>query len=401
MNIRKPFFYAFAVTLGLLAATGVLAWTGPTIAPPGSNASAPINTSATSQIKSGAFTATSLGGSTVCVGTNCLNSSGTSIYYNGGNVGIGIASPVSTLDIYGTGANATAKDSTITATNPTQACAGCTFYGGKFSSAGNAGGFSSANVGLYATASGGLGGNYAAVFDQGYVGINSTAPTAPLDVRGPLTATPGTGTINLGAVGDRAYWAIRQTPSADLSIDSYTSSWVSDLFIGRQTGNVGIGTVTPNGRFEVANAGSGWAGMFNYNNGAPSGANGIWVYGSSYAIYANGPVYGSAFYYSSDERLKKNIQTIASSTALQKILALNPVTFNWIPTDRATTTQIGFIAQEVEKVVPELVYDDASTTMKAVDYARVAPLLVGAIQAQQAQIDELKAELKALKAARQ
>jgi NAD(P)H-dependent flavin oxidoreductase YrpB (nitropropane dioxygenase family) len=114
-----------------------------------------------------------------------------------------------------------------------------------------------------------------------------------------------------------------------------------------------------------------------------------------------GSITAPAFYYSSDERLKKNIETISNSKALRDILALNPVTYDWKDKAHGEGSQLGFIAQEVEKVVPELVTTDASSTMKAVDYARIAPLLVGAIQAQQAQIDELKAEVKALKAAQQ
>lgn len=89
------------------------------------------------------------------------------------------------------------------------------------------------------------------------------------------------------------------------------------------------------------------------------------------------------------------------------VLALNPVTFNWIDPTQPTSTQLGFIAQQVQKLVPEIVTTNPSTTMKAVDYARVTPLLVGGMQAQQAQIDAqqkeidaLTAEVTALKAAR-
>jgi hypothetical protein len=118
-------------------------------------------------------------------------------------------------------------------------------------------------------------------------------------------------------------------------------------------------------------------------------------------------VTAAAFYYASDAQLKKNVEAIASSKALQDILALKPVTFNWIDPNQPTSTQLGFIAQQVEGVVPELVTTNSSTSMKAVDYARVTPLLVGAAQAQQAQIDAqqkaidaLKAEVAALKAGR-
>jgi hypothetical protein len=103
-----------------------------------------------------------------------------------------------------------------------------------------------------------------------------------------------------------------------------------------------------------------------------------------------------AYYYFSDERLKKNIEPIKD--ALAKIIALQGVTFNWKDPASGTGTQLGFIAQQVEKVVPDLVNTDPTTGMKAVDYARVTPLLVNAVQEQQKQIDDLKAEVEALKA---
>jgi hypothetical protein len=364
MILRKPFFYAFAVTLGLLAATGVLAWTGPAIAPPGSNASAPINTSATSQIKSGAFTATSVGGSTVCVGTNCLNSSGTSIYYTGGNVGIGVASPNYRLEvlnstIYWPGIN-------IAETSATQR---------------------RASLGL---------------------GVNAAATSGWI-----IGQSVGAGTVKDFYVLDVTAGAIRFgiDPAGNIALGGNTTV----------SGAITSTGITSTGGLTVGNSGGAYTHIVLKDDESPNGVKYIhansnvigWLGGSAQwlAYWTNagdmqnygginsvGAVNAPAFYYSSDERLKKNIQAIASSTALQKILALNPVTFNWIPTDRATTTQIGFIAQEVEKVVPELVTTDASTTMKAVDYARVAPLLVGAIQAQQKQIDAQQKQIELLTA---
>src|SRR6266404_5922208 len=70
-NLRKPFLFSFAVTLGFLAATGVLAWTGPSATPPGSNASAPLNVSGAAQIKSGTLTASGLSATTICIGVDC------------------------------------------------------------------------------------------------------------------------------------------------------------------------------------------------------------------------------------------------------------------------------------------------------------------------------------------
>src|SRR5205085_1425583 len=58
--------------------------------------------------------------------------------------------------------------------------------------------------------------------------------------------------------------------------------------------------------------------------------------------------------------------------------------------------QIGFIAQEVEKVLPELVNTDANG-YKSVAYANVAPVLVEAVKTQQKQMDALKKDNDATK----
>jgi hypothetical protein len=53
-------------------------------------------------------------------------------------------------------------------------------------------------------------------------------------------------------------------------------------------------------------------------------------------------------------------------------------------------SQFGFIAQEFEKVIPELVRTDKDG-YKSIDYVKLTPILVVAIQEQQKQIEELKA----------
>src|SRR6185437_6327511 len=110
--------------------------------------------------------------------------------------------------------------------------------------------------------------------------------------------------------------------------------------------------------FPASSAGS------NFIHGRTGGTEEFYVtYGGSVNAYA--------YYYNSDERLKKNIEAIASSTALADVLKLNPVTYNWKDDSQGTTTQIGFIAQQVKQVVPDIVNTDASTTMESVDYSKV------------------------------
>jgi len=89
----------------------------------------------------------------------------------------------------------------------------------------------------------------------------------------------------------------------------------------------------------------------------------------------------------SDIRFKKNISSIEG--VLSKIKQLRGVTYNWKDNTKDTAQQIGFIAQEVEKVFPQLVKTDEKG-MKSVAYSNMVPVLLEAIKEQQKQIDELK-----------
>lgn len=87
----------------------------------------------------------------------------------------------------------------------------------------------------------------------------------------------------------------------------------------------------------------------------------------------------------SDETLKENIRTITN--ALEKVLALRGVEYDKIDSG---DHQIGVIAQEVEKIIPEVVYGDS---IKSVAYANLVGLLIEAIKEQNQRIDELEKRL--------
>ena len=105
-----------------------------------------------------------------------------------------------------------------------------------------------------------------------------------------------------------------------------------------------------------------------------------------------------AYYSFSDRRLKTNIESTENN--LEKILALNPVSYQWKEGDRKGRTEIGLIAQEVEEIIPEVVReqgrleDEDITDYKTVDYEKLVSTLIGAIQEQQKEIDILKNQMK-------
>jgi len=95
----------------------------------------------------------------------------------------------------------------------------------------------------------------------------------------------------------------------------------------------------------------------------------------------------------SDKRLKENIKPIDS--ALDKVMKLEGVTFDWKKSDSILELKedIGFIAQDVQKVVPELVRENENG-MLSMRHQGVAPILLEAIKELKAEIEELKKQIK-------
>lgn len=139
----------------------------------------------------------------------------------------------------------------------------------------------------------------------------------------------------------------------------------TERFRINSSGNVGIGTASPSVRLQVA-----------------------------------GDIIANSVAGSSDARFKKNITPITNP--LQKVMQLQGVTFDWktkefserlFPEKRS----LGFIAQEVEQVIPEVVQTENNAEgYKSVQYDKVVALLVEAIKEQQKQIEQLQQKVKEL-----
>jgi hypothetical protein len=104
----------------------------------------------------------------------------------------------------------------------------------------------------------------------------------------------------------------------------------------------------------------------------------------SISITSSGTTYNTT----SDLRLKDNIEPIADAT--EKLMSMKPVTHTWIA-DPDADAVFGFIAQEMQEIVPEAVSGDPDgEEMMSMDYGRITPVLVAALQ-------EATNEIKALK----
>jgi hypothetical protein len=107
------------------------------------------------------------------------------------------------------------------------------------------------------------------------------------------------------------------------------------------------------------------------------------------AIEATGEITAFA---SSDERLKLNMEPITN--ALQKVMQIGGYEYDWDETKQRDKKghDVGVSAQEVQKVLPEVV-KERDTGYLAVRYEKMIPLLIEAIKEQQNEIEELKRRL--------
>ncbi len=135
----------------------------------------------------------------------------------------------------------------------------------------------------------------------------------------------------------------------------------------------------------MAIGGGGQPGWLFTVDGQPGGA-------ASWAVY-------------SDARLKTNIAPLKN--ALATVLQLQGVSYNWLPPASRSlgktlhlpeAPQVGFIAQDVAKVVPEAVVApaDPKNGLYGLMESKLIPLLVEAIKAQQAEITALQAQVAKL-----
>ena len=256
------------------------------------------------------------------------------------------------------------------------------------------------------------GGNNRSIF-QGNVGIGYTSPGSQLSIYktafGGDTAGSG-GTLDFG-VGSTKYWQFRldSSSSGDLAIDkTYASVWTTPVTIQRSSGNVGIGTDSPECKLHVVstttdntktvliqNSSTGDASiMFNISGDTYSlgidnsdgdkfklsygalGTNDMLVIDSSgNATFAGDVV---AF---SDIKLKENIKTLDGS----KVYNMRGVSFTRKDNGNESS---GVIAQEIQKIAPELVNETDGTL--GVAYGNLTGYLIEAIKELKAEIEELK-----------
>jgi hypothetical protein len=230
------------------------------------------------------------------------------------------------------------------------------------------------------------------------------------------TTTPKTSTIGLVSVNKLNVYGA-SAAGGDVIEGNNTSAAGTGFILANSSASnnynavegVTYGTYSAIFGLHIPGAGTGYGGYFVTNSGS-----GIGLYSqaptTTWAAYFNGYVYSTQVYQGSDRKLKTNIQPIESP--LSKLLQLNGYTYDFKPEllDKyglGTGKNIGIIADEVEKVFPELIRDtkliakqegkpgqkanpEEGMDIKAVNYTGLIPVLIEAIKEQQKMIDILK-----------
>ncbi|MBA3664939.1 MAG: tail fiber domain-containing protein [Bacteroidetes bacterium] len=247
----------------------------------------------------------------------------------------------------------------------------------------------------------------------GYLGIQTTAPSVWIHFIPPSTIG-NFQTMWDNTLANDAMARFQHTQTANgsrvlLSVTNYNASaFQTPALMGLSLQTLGTGAVGVQG---VAN-GPGQTGVYCGNQNATAVTTGWGLYSNNWA----GGV--TAWQNVSDERLKKNIVTISNATS--KIKQLRGVEY-FFDTDKyddinlPTEKQYGFIAQEVEKILPEIVREaiisgnqnkkannsflneNKDYQFKVLSYTYIIPLLVETAKEQDAKIQALEKEILELK----
>jgi len=285
------------------------------------------------------------------------------------------------------------------------------------------------NYGVYGSSNSGTAGyftsssGYGLIVDQGNMGIGTTTPSHRLETRDstPSSDNPAiygehavTDYYGVGVHGVGLYKGVEGSVSATGS-STYYGVYASALTNSGSGTTYGVYSSASGGTNNYGVYGLGDHGVLGKSSAAlgagvrgENSSTGAGVYGWSSGGYAGlfngdvnviGNITANNFPIPSDVRLKTNIESLHSS--LSKVLQLNGVSFDWKKEEYPERNfsgqkQIGLIAQDVEKVMPELVQED-SNGYKSVSYMQMVAVLVEAVKELNTQNELLQEEINNLK----
>jgi hypothetical protein len=322
-------------------------------------------------------------------GIRTYNASGTAfeVFFatSAGDVGIGNTAPAAKLDVNGTGRFVGGLIAGSLST-PSTGGAGSTswnFYHDQFA-AGDFGLFAASTLRILVNAS-------------GNVGIGTSSPSNKLTISNNGNAAVAFRINDTNA--NASFLSLNVSDSDSAIIAGGTSAIPFDIYTGgtqrmriTSGGDVGIGTTSPGAALQVN--GGGDSPLRLRHNSAASGR--FWKVGpdssSNFVVYneSNTGCFiswtATSWTGNSDIRLKNIIRGIDNAT--NSLLTLNPIIFSW-KKDETNKENIGLIAQDVEKVFPQLI-DVNNEGMLGVRYTELIPVLIASIQELEARIKQLE-----------
>ena len=244
------------------------------------------------------------------------------------------------------------------------------------------------------------------ITSSGNIGVGTDTPSTKLEVTGGIKCTSiqssgdadfgqstrtgtgvGTGDVNLQVGYNRTGNGI----SKILLYGSAGSSATGFTTIQKESGINGNLNISDNGTGSLYLTKNNAAGTIRFQTGVggndritilANGNVGIGTAAPGTLLEVNGAVKGTSFNTSSSLRYKKNVKPLKN--ALSIVSKLSAVRFDWKETGKS---EIGLIAEEVESILPEFVLKNDNNEPEAIDYSKLASVLIGAINELQ---DKLK-----------
>jgi hypothetical protein len=249
----------------------------------------------------------------------------------------------------------------------------------------------------------------------GNVGIGTTSPSEKLDISGTgdvkaIVQTTSSGSGANTALGVKTAadgnWLIQTGNAISSGLRFYDVTNSAERMRITSGGDVLIG-LTSGARLSVRDAGGNDTHFglgANYDNYITAGSSGVTIFrnattermritssgeilvntttdAGAYYLQVNGDVYATAYYESSDRRLKDILLVREGS------YGINTVTFKW-KDQRDSLTHVGYLAQDVEKVLPDAVKTNPNG-YKTVNYDEVQSFKIAALEQEVAELKEI------------